>query len=170
MFTSLPESLTVKVIDFMNTYLEAVSYTTIHEKMQEKRYYWSTFIPFLQPVYIPEVRWLDKQDESAILHQRLCHLCTKTGLMCMKNLCLAENIVSVVEHEGLADYITCTPWILSSRDLQCSAQELVLLARDKITLQPPSLTNQIKAHLAANRYGLKKVLKSDAYSLILQLQ
>ena len=139
---------------------------TIHDKMHEKRYYWTTFIPFIQLLYLPEAISLQHYPTPG---QTLCNLCIKTGLLCTKYLCLADNAESVFEHEGLLDYLTCAPWVMPSQELRDSAEELVVLARDKVILQPPSLTGLIKAQLAVQHCGLQRVLECDAYSLIVQL-
>ena len=166
----ISEPLLNKISIFMSSCLETVSYMMIHEKMHEKRYYWSTFIPFIQLLYFPEAySSLQHDSTNWTLQQTLCNLCSKTGLMCAKYLCLADNADSVFEHEGLLDYLTCAPWVMPTRELRESAQELVLLARNKVSLQPPSLTGLIKAQLAAQHCGLQRVLDCDAYSLILQL-
>ena len=62
------------------------------------------------------------------------------------------------EHEGLLDYLTCAPWVMPSQELRDGAEELAVLARDKVILQPPSLTGLIKAKLAVQHCGLQRVL------------
>ena len=151
----------------MTRYLDSTSHTTIHVKMLEKFYYWSTFVSFLELIYFPEAHSLSQGSDNIAVHKELNILCVRTGLMCMQYVCLAENAASVVKHEGLMDFITCAPWLMPSHDLQSSARDLVALAQDKIALQPPSLTGLIKAQLAAHRFGLQRVLLNDAYTLIL---
>ena len=135
--------------------------------MLEKQYYWSTFVPFLELIYFPEAHSLLHESDSITVHKELNILCVRTGLMCMQYVCLADNATSVIKYEGLMDYITCAPWLMPTRPLQTSARCLVLLALDKIALQPPSLTCLIKAQLAAHCCGLQRVLQNDAYTLIL---
>ena len=93
-------------------------------------------------------------------------LCLKAGLLSMKCLCLADNVVEIVEYEGLADYITCLPWNMPDSVTTASATEVVHIARQSLTLQPPSLANIVKAQLASYHCGLEKVLQCDAYTLV----
>lgn len=161
--SEMPETLLSRIRNFMSNYLNNVSHTTINEKMQDKRYYWSTFIPFLHLIYLPQAHTHQESD----LIEELNNLCIRTGLVCMQYVCLAENANSVIEHEGLADFIHCAPWLMPSPTLRSSACDMVQLARDKIAIQPPSLMNMIKAQHAAYCCGLQSTLNSNAYTLIL---
>ena len=179
------------VVDFMKRYTTNVTYDIVQRRMQEKRYYWSTFIPFLSLCYSPEGisgtigtsggrgQGEEKErvkegeggenrgvDSLADLHQ----LCISAGLLSMKCMCVAENAEEVIGHEGLLDYIVCIPWFVPGEEMRSSARELVELARQSLgRLQPPSLTNIVKAFLAAHCCGLEKTLKRDVHSVLLEM-
>lgn len=96
-------------------------------------------------------------------------ICVRTGLLSMKCMCSAENASTIIESEGLADYVVCTSWIMNTPETLTSAIELTGIAQQKVRLQPPSLVNIVKAKLASSSCGLERVLHSDAYSLLVDL-
>ena len=151
----------------MEEYVTDTPHALINKCFHDKRYYWSTFTPFLSLCYNPVVH-STSGEKNDTFHQ-LSLLCVKAGLLSMKCLCLAENIVEIVEHEGLADYITCLPWNMPDSVTTASATEVVHIARQSLTLQPPSLTNIVRAQLATYHCGLEKVLKCDAHTLVVNV-
>ena len=136
----------------------------IDKCLRDKRFYWSTFTPFLSLCYNPNLC-----NEVREKIYQLSLLCLEAGLLSMKCLCLADNVVEIVEYEGLTDYITCLPWNMPDSVTAASATEVVHIARQSLTLQPPSLVNIVKAQLASYHCGLEKALQCDAYTLVVDI-
>ena len=160
---------------FMSRYISSVTYDVIQQRMQEKRYYWSTFIPFLSLCYSPKGTRasIEGREAETPIDQSLIELhryCVHAGLLSMKCMSVAENAEEVIAHEELVDYIVCVPWFLPDQESRSSAVELVNLTRRSLgRLQPPSLTNIVKAFLASQCCGLEKTLKKDAHSVLLEM-
>ena len=135
--------------------------------MQEKRYYWSTFIPFLSLCYCPALHHV--AGEHPVVPKPLLELTVKAGVLSMKCMCLSENAMEVIEYEGLKDFITCVSWNNSSIscDVKCLLSEVTQVAHQNLRFQPPSLCNIVKAFLASHCCGLEGVLEMDTHSLVL---
>ena len=149
----------------MEEYITNITYTIIHQRMQEKRYYWSTFIPFLSLCYSPKAH-STSVDTTIPLDLRL--LCIKAGLLSMKCMCISENAEDVIRHEGLMDYIICSSWFMPDEETTLSAKDLVYIAQQNLYLKPPSLTNIIRAQLASYDCGLDTALHYDVHSVIME--
>ena len=162
----LPDNIS-SIETFMKEYILDTPHTLIHKCLHDKRYYWSTFTPFLSLCYNPNLHGRSREDDD---FYQLSLLCLKAGLLSMRCLCLADNVVEIVEYEGLADYITCLPWNMPDSVTTTSATEVVHIARQSLTLQPPSLTNIVKAQLASYHCGLEKVLQCDTYTLVVDVK
>lgn len=150
----------------MQNYMSSITYSVIQQRMQEKRYYWSTFIPFLSLCYSPQsTRTINS---TRLIPRDLHSLCIQAGLLSMKCMCIAENAEEVINHEGLLDYVMCVSWFMPDEEETVSATELVVLAQQALHPQPPSLTNIVKAYLASHLCGLEKTLKRDVHSILLE--
>lgn len=157
---------------FMSHYISTVTYDIIQQRMQEKRYYWSTFIPFLSLCYSPKgtIEGRNAEDSTAQSLSELHRYCIQAGLLSMKCMSVSDNAEEVIAHEDLVDYIVCVPWFLPDQESRSSAVELVNLTRRSLErLQPPSLTNIVKGFLASHYCGLEKTLKKDAHSILLEM-
>ena len=150
----------------MEKFVTDITYMEIHSSLQAQRFYWSTFTPFLSLCYNRVVHTTQEKDDA---FYQASLLCVKVGLVSMKSLCLEKNVVEIVEYEGLADYMTCLPWNMPDSVTTASATEVVHIARQSLTLQPPSLVNIVKAQLASYHCGLEKVLQCDAYALVVDV-
>ena len=162
--SSLPEPLISSITKFMSRYIHNTTHIVIHQGMQEKRYYWSTFTPFLTLCYSPSVH----DNSKRTVPRELLELCVKAGLLSMKCMCIAENAEEITEHEGLADFITCVSWCMPNEEIKSMSVELTHIAHQNLRLQPPSLTNIVKAQLASYSCGLEKALQYNAYSVVLE--
>ena len=156
------DDIVLSIKDFMLNYVTTTHYLLIHQHMQEKRYYWSTFIPFLSLCYSPSAHLPNDGTDKLELHL----LCVKSGLLSMKCMCIADNANDVIAHEGLLDFITCLPWFMPNEETTSDAMELMQIAQQSLQLHIPSLTNIVKAFLASHYCGLDKLLNCDIHSIL----
>ena len=74
-------------------------------------------------------------------------LSVKAGLFLLKNACVIEDNVEVLEKEGQIDFIICLPWFINEEFKEDAVTVVDLLSRKK-KLDPPKLVNIAKARLA----------------------
>ena len=160
----LPDALQSQLTEFMSQYVESTTYEEILKRMQEKRYYWSTFIPFLSLCYCPALH------DPTINHpipKHMLELTVKAGILSMKCMVESENALEVIEYEGLKDFISCISWnTFENEEMKHILLEVTQVAYQHLRFQPPSLCNIVKAMLASCYCGLDKVLECDTYSLV----
>ena len=153
----------------MTNYINSSSHDVVLKRMQEKRYYWSTFIPFLSLCYCPPINGSTVRNHPIPIS--VLELTVKAGIMGMKCMCLSENALDVIDYEGLQDFISCVSWYITSdnsvtQELKHLLAEVTQIAHHNLRFQPPSLSNIVKAMIASCYCGLDKALECDAYSLV----
>ncbi len=164
---NLPHELHSQITDFMSRFIESTTYEEILKRMQEKRYYWSTFIPFLSLCYCPA---LHNITNTHPIQNNVLELTVRAGILSMKCMVESENALEVINYEGLKDFISCLSWNASGNDdTKRLLSEVTQMAHLNLRFQPPSLCNIVKAMLASCYCGLDKVLECDTYSLVLDV-
>ena len=86
--------------------------------------------------------------------------CSEVGVISLQNMTLGEETRGILEKEGLLDFVVCMPWFLPPGSKpQKRARDLV---RSLSRLEPPSLVNIARAKLAADTFGLEKMLNTHS--------
>lgn len=149
----LPEAL-----QFMKTFLRENTYDQLHEAELETTYFWSTYKPFVQLVYIHYHRLTSGPLAQKVpLIQPLLLTCLQAGIFSLQNMCLSEDSANILEKEELVDYLTCLPWCVP-QELRGEAEVLVRIVGTKIRPRPPTLQNIVKATLACNNVALSEIM------------
>lgn len=149
----IPEEFKQHIQDFMESFLSTATYQALMEGEVKDWYVWSTFLPYIRVLYLPDASMLTG---DAVL-RRLHLLSVQTTLLSLQNMLGRDNHRQVLLDEGLEDYITCVPGYVPA-SLKQQAQELVQIVRSGIQLQPPKLLNLVRAKLAKMHFGLQKML------------
>ena len=93
----------------------------------------------------------------------LSRCCIQCGIFSLSNVLQCQITREIFVQEGLMDYMVSVPWFYPSQwQERENAQQLVTFLGQKLQLQPPSLLNLTKAHLAATCFGLDKVLRIES--------
>ena len=97
----------------------------------------------------------------------LKQLSVEFGILCTQYELLGEYQRECVVKHGLVDYIVCLPWMMTANSsAHKRACEVVDFLNEKMTLQPPSLTNLARAKLAKMHFGLKRIIKMSVHEII----
>lgn len=157
----VPEEFQQRIHDFMEDFLNTATYQALMEGEVKHWYVWSTFLPYIRLVYLPETT----QAPSSELVQQLHMLGLQTILLSLQNMLGRDNHREVLFKEGLEDYITCIPAYVPG-SLRGQAEELVRVVGSGVQLQPPRLVNLVKAKLAKVHFGLQHVVHMTVGELI----
>ena len=149
----------------MSTFLKATTYDVIMKGEVEHWYVWSTFIPYVKLLYMPEA-------SSAQLDplRQLTLLSLETVLFGLLNMLGRENHRQVLDCEGLVDYVVLSPSYVP-QSLRHLARQLVqlLASSGDLRIQPPALVSIVKARLAKVHFGLERVLKMSVGEIISEI-
>ena len=175
----IPEAELHNMCTFVNSFLFWVDPDDLHRTEQKNGYVWSTLRPHFKLAYTPiSVRlprvvlelsqippsflnYFDFDDDHSVSLQRLC---AKIGILSLQNMLQREQTRQVLKDEDLVDYVVCMPWsVVQGTELQQRARDLVKLLGRFMKLEPPSLANIARAKLAADTFGLERVM--NAYSV-----
>ena len=154
----IPEEFRQQIHDFMNDFLKTATYQSIAEGEIKQWNVWSTFIPYIKLVYLPE-------PQGNGLMGQLHMLSLQTILLSLQNMLSRENHKVVLHNEGLEDYITCISSYVPE-SLMAEAKELVKIVGHDTYLQPPKLINLVKAKLAKIHFGLVDVMNMTVGEII----
>lgn len=151
-----------QIHDTMHEFLKSTSYETIKEGEIKHWYVWSTFLPYVKLLYIPNCP--APNDGMVRALQMLSLELILFGLM---NMLSREHHRAVLVKEGLVDYITCCP-NHTPETLKPQAKELVHLVTSSsdIQHQPAKLTNIVAGHLAKEHFGLEQVLSLSVGEIV----
>lgn len=135
----------------MDSFLKNTNYKTIMKAEVKHWYVWSTFLPYVKLVYIPET----PQTE---MMRKLQLLSLQTVLFGLQNMLGRQNHVEVLVREGLLDYVTCMP-LYVPESLKPQAREVVRMlgSSGDVEMHPPKLVSLLKAQLAKTHTGLEKI-------------
>lgn len=149
----------------MRDFLNSTSYETIKDGEIKHWYVWSTFMPYVKLLYLPNCP-LPKDG----MMRKLQLYSLEMILFGLKNMLSRPNHRAVLEKEGLIDYITCCPDHVPET-LKSQAKELVQLVTfdSDIHQQPPKLDNIVKAHLAKMHFGLEQILSLSVSEIVTDL-
>jgi len=143
--------------------LQRTTYQTIMEGEVTRWYVWSTFVPYVKLVYIPDT----PQPEAV---RKLQLLSLETIIFSLQNMLGRENHRQVLKQEGLVDYVTCMPSYVPE-SLKPKAKELVQMLATSADLQVPlpTLSSLVKAKLAKMYFGLEGVLAMSVGEIVSKL-
>ena len=153
-------NFTLKIHSFMEEFLQTATYKTIMAGEVKHWYVWSTFLPYIRLLYLPE-----NTLKSNNIYHKLHMLSLRTILLSLQNMLGRQNHLEVLVQEGLEDYVTCVPSYVPS-SLEPQAKELVRIVGNGIQLQPPRLVNLVKAKLAKTHFGLERVVRMSVGEII----
>ena len=146
----------------MEDFLKTATYKSVMEGEVKHWYVWSTFLPYIRLLYLPETSQV--HDRSEVM-QRLHMLSLRTVLLSLQNMLGRENHREVLLQEKLEDYITCSPTYVPS-SLRDQAKELVRIVSNGVQLQPPRLVNLVKAKLAKCHFGLERIVHMSVGEIV----
>lgn len=145
----------------MESFLKTASYQALMEGEVEHWYVWSTFLPYIRLLYLPDASVLTGDAALRQLHV----LSIQTMLLSLQNMLGRDNHRQVLLEESLEDYITCVPAYVPV-SLKGQAEELVQIVRSGVQLQPPRLLNLVRAKLAKMHFGLQKMLSMTVGDIV----
>ena len=145
----------------MEDFLKTATYQSLRDGEIKHWYVWSIFLPYIKLMYNPEPA---KERSEAM--SRLHMLSLQVALLSLQNMLGRDNHREALFKECLEDFITCMPaYLLGS--LRGQAEELVRVVGGGVfQLQPPTLTNLVKAKLAKLHYGLERVVNMTVGEII----
>ena len=153
----IPNELQQRIHDSMEDFLKQATYQDIMKEEVASYYVWSTFLPYIKLIYLPE-----SPKTTGQLHL----LSLQAILLSLQNMLGRNNHKELLFKEGLEDYITCMPAYVPA-PLKEQAKELVrIVGSDTIQLQPPKLVNLAKAKLAKLHYGLDDILHKSVREIL----
>ena len=160
LFDYIPRHLLQRIFNLMSEVLEAASPAEI---CQYDDSWQETFLPYLQYLYKPptveSVPAENPDGDKTILHISCCNVLLYAleavfGQRTHKHL-------EVLVKDGLLDYTMCLPAVLPG-ECQPRARSLVNELGKHRQLQPPSLCNLAKAHIAKTVCGLQPVMEMNS--------
>lgn len=159
----IPPEFYQQIHDHMDSFLKNTNYKTIMKAEVKHWYVWSTFLPYVKLVYIPET----PQTE---MMRKLQLLSLQTVLFGLQNMLGRQNHVEVLVREGLLDYVTCMP-LYVPESLKPQAREVVRMlgSSGDVEMHPPKLVSLLKAQLAKTHTGLEKILLLSVSEIVSQL-
>ena len=141
-------------------------------------YVWSTFLPYIKLLYLPERTRHPREREEKVVNKYgpfdpivddLHMLSLRTILLALQNMLSRSNHREVLWNEQLEDFITCVPSYVP-KSLAPQARELVkIVGSDGFQLQPPRLVNLVKAKLAKTHFGLVSVLSRSVGEIVTEV-
>lgn len=157
----IPNEFQQRIHDSMDDFLKTTTYQAVMEGEVKNYYVWSTLLPYIKLMYLPE-----SQSPKTKTTEQLHMLSLQTILLSLQNMLGRDNHKELLFKEGLEDYITCMPAHVPA-PLKEQAKELVrIVASDTIQLQPPKLVNLAKAKLAKLQFGLECVLHKSVREIL----
>ena len=154
-----PEHLAASATLFLGDFLSGVDCNLLHKWMtvQVHGFMWQDIFPNMRLVYSPSCH---------ISPRPIDMLCLEAGLLALQIILGRDEERQVLIKQGLLDYLTCLPWYIQEG---CGAHRrvrtLLEMVSSHVPLQPPSLSNIVRAKLAATHCGLKKAVYSDWYAV-----
>lgn len=191
----IPGEFRWRIRNFMESFLKVASHQALMEGEIKQWYVWSTFFPYIRPLYIPdppsrlhnaslgaattipdkstpetneaenEKEEKAEEEEEEEISKRLRMLSLQTILLSLQNMLGRDNHRKVLFQEGLEDYITCVPAYVPPQ-LRGQAEDLVRILGSGVQLQPPKLVNMVKAKLAKMHFGLEGVAHATVGEII----
>ena len=152
----IPNEFQQRIHDSMEDFLKQATYQDIMKGEVENHYVWSTLLPYIKLMYVPEAETTEQ------LHM----LSLQTILLSLQNMLGRDCHKELLFKEGLEDYVTCMPAYVPA-PLKEQAKELVrIVTIGKIQLQPPKLVNLASAKLAKLHFGLERVLHKSVREIL----
>lgn len=146
----------------MEEFLKKATHQDLMEGEVKQWYVWSTFLPYIKLVYLPE----SSPSPSCEVTRQLHMLSLRTVLLSLQNMLGRDNHREVLFKEGLEDYVMCMPAYVPEI-LRGQAKKLVEIAVGWRTLQqPPKLVNLVKAKLAKMHFGLQRVVEMTVGEIV----
>ena len=143
--------------------MKVATYQSLREGEIKHWYVWSTFLPYIKLVYLPDP---PPEETTSDNMNRLHMLSLQTVLLSLQNMLGRENHRDVLMKESLEDFITCMPAFVPHA-LRSQAKELVrVVGGGAYQLQPPTLVNLVKAKLAKLHFGLVRVVNMSTGEII----
>ena len=137
------------VLSLMRKFLKKYSCQQVKKVEDDAGYSWSTFKPLVHLVYFSYTRHaFTEQVNKKPLIRDLYLTSIESAIFCLNNACSSQACLSILEDEGLTDFIICLPWFIP-KELKDRACEVVQLMSQGTKLQPPKLLNIVKAGLAS---------------------
>ena len=183
----VPKAILPKIYFFMESFLTWADPKTLHSHEAANGYIWSTVRPHINLVYFPinthkhsnavnvDIMETDEITIRAPLQECVRQLmhelttetihmqCIEMGVVSLQNMVKGEAVRQVLRDEGLIDFVVCMPWFLPAASrAQLRARALVSELSRCMKLQPPSLVNITRAKLAATKFGLDRILKTNS--------
>lgn len=157
----IPGNMRKQIHDFMDSFLENATYKDLKDGEAENEYVWSTFLPYIRALYLPESSELAGDEMSRRLH----NLSLETILLSLQNMLGCDCHRKVLFEESLEDYVTCMPAHVPD-SLKEQAKELVQIVSSGIQLQPPTLLNLARARLAKMHFGLQDMMNMTVGEIV----
>ena len=156
----IPTEYYEQIVSHIEEFLKKANHKAIMEGEIEHWYVWSTFLPYIKLMYIPE-------PPQSMEMSKLRLLSTELVIFSLLNMLGRENHRKVLVEEGLVDYVTCMPLYVPP-SLRGRASELVemLALSEEVAVQPPTLVSLTKGKLAKMHFGLDTVLKLSVGEII----
>ena len=154
----------------MHEFLQTASCQAIMESETKLWFVWSTFLPYVKLLYLPDMEASRRERACSETMRSLHTLSLCMILLGLQNMLGRDNHREVLVQEKLEDYVTCLPSHLPPGMLREQARELVrIVGSGGMQLQPPRLVNLVKAKLAKLHFGLEPVLCRSVGELVNQL-
>ena len=159
----IPQQFCDDIQAHMQGFLREADPDTIKKGEVKHWYVWSTFVPYVKLIYVPESAQTSQMRQLQLLG-------LETVLLGLRNMLSRQNHREVLVREGLLDFVLCLPSYLPER-LRPHAKLLVemLSASEDVTVGPPRLVNVVKAELAKRALGLEKVLQMSVGEIVSEM-
>ena len=159
---SFPVPLLKKMIVLMERVCDS-NPADVRTYEMDKGFTWESFVPFVSYLYSPvqEIYNNIRAEELKDLLMKLQDLSIKVLLHALEVAVGRKTHLKIMIKEGLLNYIVALPWHVpeSSRE---RARNLIQEVSKLVQIGLPSLCSLVKAKLAKESLGLKKVLEIES--------
>ena len=157
----IPLEYQQQITSEMESFLDMIDYETVMQCEIKHWYVWSTFLPYIKLVYIPNV----PQTEGPTGKLQLLSL--QWIVFALQNMLGRDNHRQILIKEGLLDFVICMPHYIPP-SLRPQAEELVqmVVSSPDIPEGPPKLLNLVKAKLAKTHFGLEQVFSLSVSEIV----
>lgn len=152
----IPSEFQSPIHDFMDSFLKMADYQVIRAMEVESQDLWCSLLPFVQPIYVPE---LTSNNEALT---KLHMLSLQTVLLSLQNMLGRDDHREVLCKDSLEDYITFMPAHVPI-SLREQAEELVRIAG---IFRPPRLVNLAKARLAKMHFSTQTIIQMPVGEIV----
>ena len=149
-----------RVNEFITNFINSTTCEEVHDAEIRTNYFWSTLKPIVKITYFHFKAHANQAIVKNYPILRSLYVNSMiAGVFSLGNMILKDNFRTILDQEGLTDFVVCLPWVLPQEVMDEFGDFAYSL--QSVTKTAPKLVNLIKAKLAASLLSLDVTLRAE---------